>query len=911
MAESVVSSVLRSVGNLAVQETKFLCGVTLEVAFLKDELMRLQAYLKDADSKWRSGNARVAVLVTQIKTTAYEAQNVIEAADYMEKRNMLKQGFMGTISRYARLPNDLITFHKVGVEIQRVRRKLSEIFASAENLKIDMDNTVISEHEFSQEYGLMKDDVVMVGFEDEHEEIVDTLVDNEKMLTAVSIVAMGGAGKTTLAKKVYTSSRVKHHFEVVAWVTVSQTFKGIDLLKDIMKQITGNTYDSVNQMEEYDLGKKISDFLLQKRYLLVLDDVPRGGFFFAVEVTEVFTPYHSVACHDTWEQLNRRVKSFPDAANGSRVMLTTRKEDVANHLEMSTHVHALKHLDEEKSWELFRRKALPPYKRSALHVLDEFEELGRKLAKKCDGLPLALTVLGGYLSRNLNRQSWSDVLLGWPSTKNVFMMRNILARSYTDLPSNYLRSCLLYLPTFPEDRLIDVSVLIALWIAEGFIPHAPKCEPEETARKYLAELAERNLVQVTRRSEAHGWIEEIRVHDILHDWCIEEARQDGFLCQGGAPLIDIMTSYRFSYEGFSGPNLQEIPNLRALLGFQLQPISHAKLRFLRVLHIENSVLGNFSNAIGGCIHLRYLGLINCGDVSLPSSVGQLIYLQTIDMRGTIVRVRSYVWDIPSLRHVYLDGKLYPPRDVQQKVLQTLWLVLRFETSSKYYNRDMVRFLGEMTQLRAKSSRPRIHSTRIGRRLLYSFEGFTGPVRLALTTLMLEIHQQWPTEIMNIFAKMPCLVDICLHANSTVFDKFPESHHFPKSLRSFNLHAAAINQDPMPELEKIPSLVVLRLKGYSGRTMSCSARGFPRLRYLDLFRFTDTKEWNIEAGAMPKLSHMELTDFPEMSKLPKGLLHLPCLDDLILESMPLICFGDCRIKELRQKGCKYQEGDARP
>jgi hypothetical protein len=214
---------------------------------------------------------------------------------------------------------------------------------------------------------------------------------------------------------------------------------------------------------------------------------------------------------------------------------------------MPTHVHALNHLDEEKSLELFRSKALPSYKTSVMRDVDEFEKLGRKLASKCDGLPLALAVLGAYLSKNLNTQSWSNVLLGWPSTKNVDMMREILARSYKDLPNRHLKSCFLYLASFPEDFQIEVFVLIKLWIAEGFIPHAPKYEQEDTARMYVAELAQRSLVHVTRRCTTHGWIKEIRVHDILHVWCIEEAIQDGFLDifhrTSGLPSIFVIYLY--------------------------------------------------------------------------------------------------------------------------------------------------------------------------------------------------------------------------------------------------------------------------------------------------------------------------------------------------------------------------------
>ncbi|XP_051182973.1 probable disease resistance RPP8-like protein 2 isoform X2 [Lolium perenne] len=733
-----------------------------------------------------------------------------------------------------------------------------------DHLRIDLDNTVVVsgqvEDEFPQDWGLRhqnyEDDVVVVGFMDEYKEITDKLVHEGQILSVVSIVAMGGAGKTTLARKVYTSSRVKQHFNTVAWVTVSQKFNGADLLKEIMKQIIGEKDELIDQMQEYEVGKKINGFLLERRYLVVLDDVWE---------------------EDTWDQLNRTIKAFPDTNNGSKVLLTTRKEKVANHIEMPTHVHVLKELDQEKSWELFSSKAIPTYRRSVIGDVSDLEQLGRLLARKCDGLPLALAVLGGYLSKNLNLEAWSETLSCWPSTRNTQLMHNILARSYKDMTDHYLRSCFLYLASFPEDFRIDVSVLIALWIAEDFIPQAPKHEQEETARKYVAELAQRSLLQVTRRSMAHGWIEQIGVHDILRDWCVEEARQDGFLDvidkisgQVGVALTDMMISYRSSYQDYTGQNLQATPNLRALIGFQLPSISLPKLRFLRVLHIQNSRLRDFSSAIAGCIHLRCLRLISCEDVTLPSSIGKLLYLQTIDMTDTHSLVPKSMWDIPSLRHVYLCDGFSPPSSVQQqKELRTFRLKDSLATS-KFCNLDMVRFLGQMTEL---------------------------------TTLSLVILPNMLAEMMNIFANMPCLVDVELYKLSA-FDKFPESHQFPQNIRSLSLYANAFKQDPMPALENLQCLVVLKLEGYSGRIMSCSARGFPRLQNLELFSFSYTEEWTIEVTTMPKLSHLILEGFHKMRKLPEGLLQIPSLNHLELEDVPLISVGhDSTSKELQKKGCE--------
>ncbi|KQK16596.1 putative disease resistance protein At1g50180 [Brachypodium distachyon] len=860
MAQSAVSTVLGGMGNLAVEETRFLCGVTFQVSLLKDQLLQLQAYLKDADSKWRSGNARVAVLVGQIRDAAYKAQNVIEAADYIEKRNRLKKGFMGAITRYARLPSDLVALHKVGAEIQRVNGKLDKIFASAANLKIGLDNTGEVE-DVPQDFGVMhqhsQDDVVMVGFEDEHKELVDKLIDNnEKMLSAVSIVAMGGAGKTTLARKIYTSSRVKEHFDTIAWVTVSQTFKGIELLKDIMKQITGKKYESLNQMLEHEVGKEIHDFLLQKKYLVVLDDLWET---------------------DTWEQLNRTVKAFPDATNGSRVLLTTRKEDVANHVQMPTHVHPLKKLDEEKSWDLFSSKALPPYRTSGIRDVGDFVKLGRKLAKKCDGLPLALAVLGGYLSKNLNMQAWSSILSDWPSTKDGHMMQNILARSYKDLPNHYLRSCFLYLASFPEDYEIYVVDLINLWIAESFIPYTPNHKLEETAHKYVTELVQRSLVQIVRETRELERIDSIRIHDILRDWCIEEARKDGFLDvidktagQAGASSWDKLISYRSCFQNLSDEVAPGAPNVRTLLCFKLSSVSLPKLRFLRVLRIEDSRLEGFSRVIVGCIHLRYLGLLNCEGVMLPSSIGQLLYLQTIDLRRTELDsvVPNSLWDIPSLRHAFLGENLFSPppsarsmRRQQQNKLQTFFGAAVGRNS--YH--DLVIFVGQMKQLT---------------RLFMSMEGL-------------------PAEMINIFANMPRLVDVSM-GQFDVLDKLPDN--FPQSLQSVRLDANVIEQDPMPILEKLPCLVVLDLEGYKGQTMTCSAEGFPRLQRLRLVTFS-TEEWTMEDGTMPKLSCLQLWRLSNMIKLPEGLLHLPSLNKLELLYMPQISEDDSTLKELQCKGCE--------
>ncbi|XP_034570914.1 putative disease resistance protein At1g50180 [Setaria viridis] len=868
MVEPAISAVAGSIKDLAVQETTLLCGVIGEAGFLKDELQRLHGFLKDADTKRRSGNSNATICIGQIRDATYEAENVLQVVDYMKKRNMLKKGFVGAISRYARLPSDLITLHKVGNEIQRIRRRVREIFESARDLEfLYRGNTELGnfhvDDESLQDHGLVLQNfeaVTVIGFDNEQKEIVEKLTEKDNKLSVVSIVGMGGAGKTTLARKICTSDKIKQYFDAIAWVTVSQKFEVVDLLKDIMKQIFGGRDDGreVGQMGEIDLGKKIQAFFAEKRYLVVLDDVWTAN---------------------TWNQINTMVKVFPDANNGSRVMLTTRKIDVAYHITMQTYVHELKLLDGEKSWELFSMKALPPYRRSLIQNIDEFEEIGRKLARKCKGLPLALAVLGGYLSRNLNLDAWSDILQGWTSTENGQMMGAILARSYSDLPNHYIKSCFLYLAVFPEDYSIFVSDLIKLWIAEGFIPPITRHTREQTARMYVSDLAQRCLVQVVSRSKAHGWIEEIRIHDILRDWCVEEARYAGLvdvidntIGHVGESSSNTMVSYRSSFQNFCDGNMfTATPNLRTLFGFELSSFSLPKLRFLRVLHVEKSILINFGRVISGCIHLRYLGLRGCQQATLPSSIGQLLYLQTIDLRETSLEsaIPNSLWDIPTLRHVYLHSTLFSaPRNCPQKELQSLHLHLPYEGNSKLLRRGyMVAFLGQMTQL---------------------------------TTLVLSAESM-PQEMIHLLANMNVLVEVTLGV-FTLLDKLPDSQLLPQDLRRLDLLADTIKEDPMPILEKLPCLVVVKLWGYQGRTMLCSAKGFPRLQEL-ILSFSSIDEWRLEVETMPKLSRLMLYNC-NMKKLPEGLLHLPSLKELELRGMGSQNYeDDVTRKKLDGRGCK--------
>lgn len=65
---------------------------------------------------------------------------------------------------------------------------------------------------------------VVVGLDGDLEKIKSLLLQDSSNRELTSIVGMGGIGKTTLARQVFNDSDVVAHFDIRAWVTVSQEY---------------------------------------------------------------------------------------------------------------------------------------------------------------------------------------------------------------------------------------------------------------------------------------------------------------------------------------------------------------------------------------------------------------------------------------------------------------------------------------------------------------------------------------------------------------------------------------------------------------------------------------------------------------------------------------------------------------
>ncbi|KAI9071628.1 hypothetical protein K1719_046413 [Acacia pycnantha] len=652
MADSVVSFVLENLSRLVAHEANLLCGVEDKVKSLERVLGMMHVFLESCQKNQQKKKIEQVVL-HQITDVAHDAEDVIDTF----VANVVKQRQRSWLSRMLHGVDHAKMLHHLAEKIDNIKVTIDQIYEN----RIKFETQEAAGSSTDQELQLLhkrrrdveEDDVV--GFQYDTTEVINFLEQGDSRRNVVSIIGMGGLGKTTLARKIYNSHHVKNDFECHAWVYVSNDYRPRELLHALLKcfvTISANssrkhkkksnskgkpvTKDDFRFSEE-ELKHKVQEFLKGKRYLVVLDDI--------------WNPQH-------WDDIQC---AFPDDSNASRILITTRSKEVASHAN-SFLSYYLPFLNEEESWKLFSKRVF-----RGEGVPSDLELLGKRIVKCCGGLPISLLVLAGILAnKEKSHREWS-------------------------------KPCFLYFGMFPEDYEIPVRRLIQLWVAEGFIHHSGSRVAEDVAEDYLDELIDRSLIQVGRR-RSDGGIKTCRIHDLLRELCISESRDEkAFEVCRDVDILEQTKPRRLSIQcnmsDLLGSSNKDLSGTRSVLCFDRESNYYLDSRkskrlvkwFQLVRVLDPGFLYSWEFKIptnlNMLVHLRYLRLdLRTSSYSgfvreIPEFISNLWNLETLDLGRSefIISIpfSNGMWKLKRLRHLHTAGPVILPKfpDIESK---TMW-----------------------------------------------------------------------------------------------------------------------------------------------------------------------------------------------------------------------------------------------
>lgn len=688
--------------------------------------------------------------------------------------------------------------------------------------------------------------------------------------SVLPIVGIGGVGKTTLTQLVYNNEQVLQAFDFQAWACVSENLNVERVTWDILASVQKNVPSSQNLDA---LHKSLKEELKAKKFLIVLDDV---------WVTS------------GWDEL---CAPFTCGRAGSRVIVTTRNHNIARKLG-SIPQFTLDGLESEDFWRFFKQNAFGGINPSDD---DKLVSIGRRIARKLHGIPLAAKTIGRLLNKNMNEEHWFNIL-----ESNLLEVENkerpegimpALLLSYHHLSSNAQR-CFAFCSVFPRDYQFSDQELIHVWVALGFTLETREGKsPEQSARQCLDELLSVSFFQSSDSNHftMHGLLREladfvsegecgeINLSEISHF----PARKRHLLVSGH--MLDLFMSASQTGRRPSPFSHLEKSSLRSLI-FTISSCTSfilytpgAIFSNIRMLCLPSTSMMEQLDAIGSLIHLRYLDLQRSDVATLPDSICKLYQLQVLNIVGCskLVQLPECFSDLISLRHLIEDqGRNFMSKVSYIGKQSCLQKLDQFDVQRN--DGFGIEQLSDLNDLRGSlrvCCLENVNDKEEAIKARLSSKKYITKLLLSWSEDLAAQSQSVGEEVLG--ALRPHQNLRCLHVSGYSGDNLPKwlaNHMHLNSLESLYLEDC-VELKRLPSLAHLPHLRKLHMINIGALRQigsefygSGQLMGFPSLEELLIGKMPQLQDWNeVEHfGIFPNLTTLTIRNCPELYKVPSFL-----------------------------------------
>ncbi|CAN6374769.1 unnamed protein product [Urochloa humidicola] len=883
-ATGVLIPVIVKLATLLQKQYRFRKSVRNKILFLKDELTSMDALLLKLTNMDGNLDPQLKVWRDQVRELSYDIEDTIDC--YMHQVNVvsnsqeiMKRKLQKIIQKEARM---FQVRKKMTDKILQLKARVDDV--SARRRRYDFDAAVSSSSgvlEIDPRLpALYAEAESLVGIEEPRDELVKWLTEGDgipdQKLKVVSIVGLGGLGKTTLARQV--SDKIGDQFDCQAFVPVSQKPDIRKIFINLITCITGMDYKGIEAWDHMKLIDTLRGFLNDKRYFIIIDDIWNES------------PWETIKC------------AFPNNGRGSRILTTTRKVCVAQICCSSDDdkVCEMKPLSDFNAEKLFFKRIFSPEDKCP----SQLKAVSIDILRKCRGLPLAIITMASLLASNkpCTKEKWERYrdFIG-TDTEAYQNMQNILSLSYNELPP-YLKTCLLHLSTFPEDFLIWRDSLVRRWIAEGFVTPKDGQSFHEMGECYFNDLLNRSMIQPVE-IQYDGKAYACRVHDMILDLIVLKSAEENFIVsygQGYSQETQEKQVRRLSIDcrdqDITVPSNIDLSSTRSLITYGSSKNTPLLSRFhlLRAIAIEgNAMLENhYLNDIERLFQLKYLRLSEVRRISeLPEQIWKLQQLEVLELRRTeIKKLPNSIVRLKRLVTLVADDIILPEGIENMEALQRLCGVkVNSSTTPK-----SLRELGSLTKLNTLGIIWSISDTHSDQKI-YA-DSFVSCIDQLCTCKLRYLHVGCFSDgasldfLLGSWPNPPYPLYQFMMTTYYCFPRIPEWMASLSDITFLSINIVTATKEIIEILGALPSLlsITLFVQNIDSKRLIFSSSGFQLLKefYFHSWHEEVVGPLMFEVGALPKLEKFRVNlraqmTVPLRSDFYQGLQNLVCLKHLLL------------------------------